>query len=122
MDRRLGDLDPAHFETPQRVALADLLVTARPVQRSRLLQRLLRDQFSHVRLHAVRAAMAVDDPALVPFLVDRLQDHSIDVALVAVEALGRQTAPRARQAIEATRSDGDPRLRLAAEAALEGAR
>ncbi|MFT7581448.1 MAG: tetratricopeptide (TPR) repeat protein, partial [Myxococcota bacterium] len=42
LDRRLGDLDPAHFETPQRVALADLLVTARPVQRSRLLQRLLR--------------------------------------------------------------------------------
>lgn len=66
-----------------------------------LLEQLRRDKQPRVRVAAILALepLAVDDPQIVPALIERLRDRKPDVRMAAVDAVSRFDLAEARQAI-----------------------
>ena len=88
------------------------------------LRRALRDTHENVRVRAVSALAATDDPRILPDLVDALHDQAPAVRETAALALGRignrSALPPLRQALRNRDEDAWVRLRLALAVAALG--
>lgn len=65
-----------------------------------LVERLKRDRSPRVRVSALLALEPLQDPTILPVLIDRLRDRDRNVRMAAADAVSRVKQPQAREAIQ----------------------
>lgn len=84
-----------------------------------LLERLKRDSSPRVRVSALLALEPLQDPTILPVLIDKLRDRNRDVRIAAADAVSRVKQPEARAAIQRRwRRERDRDVRRVLEKAL----